>query len=256
MLEDKVEEVCEGVEWANEEVIFFVRMDHAQRPYQLFRHKLGRKEGGKDYCVLFSCAMATNSLNSILEDDEMLHEETDERFFLSIGKTHNQQYIEMSLDSQVCELQLWCDSCMLTLIQITSEVHILPVNDATGKFKVFLVTVQFGVGTLDESLTSSLCVQPRQHEVEYSIEIHENTWFLLTNADGCKNFKLLACPTTEDNLQDTSKWTELIPHRRNVKLNYVREMLSFARSAVSDCVHSGVAVQGSYCHFPEARWAF
>jgi oligopeptidase B len=61
-----------SVEWSNDsEMIFYVTLDDAQRPYKLFRHKIGTDPA----------------------QDVMLFHEMDETFFLFVGKTRDEIYI-------------------------------------------------------------------------------------------------------------------------------------------------------------------
>lgn len=61
-----------GVEWANDnETIFYVTLDEAQRPNKLFRHKLGTDP----------------------KEDVLVFHETDESFFLFVMKTRDNAYI-------------------------------------------------------------------------------------------------------------------------------------------------------------------
>jgi len=61
-----------GVEWANDsETLFYLTMDTAERPFKLFRHKLGADP----------------------EQDALVFQEEDESYFLFIHKTRDNQYI-------------------------------------------------------------------------------------------------------------------------------------------------------------------
>ncbi|MCA0404128.1 MAG: prolyl oligopeptidase family serine peptidase, partial [Proteobacteria bacterium] len=51
---------------------------------------------------------------------------------------------------------------------------------------------------------------------------HQNgSWMIVTNADGAKNFKLMAVPVAEWALDDVTKWRELLAPRADVKLDHV-----------------------------------
>jgi oligopeptidase B len=61
-----------GVEWANNnDTLFYVTLDEAQRPYKLFRHKLGTDP----------------------KEDVLVYHEADETFFLFMMKTRDDAYI-------------------------------------------------------------------------------------------------------------------------------------------------------------------
>lgn len=87
-----------GVAWANDNAtVFFVRVDDAMRPYQLWRHRVGTDPSG----------------------DVLVYEEADERYYLGVGRTKDDRYILCGLDSKV-----------------TSEFRVLPADDPEGDFSV------------------------------------------------------------------------------------------------------------------------
>ena len=136
LLPDEVPNIYYGVEWANDnQTLFYTTLDDTKRPYKLHRHKLG----------------------SDSQEDALVYHETDESFYLHLGKTRSNAYLLMDLESNN-----------------TSEVHYLEADDPTGDFKVF---------------------QPRRREVEYSVEHHSDRFLIVTNADA-KNFKLIEAPVT------------------------------------------------------------
>ena len=134
LLPDEVPNIYYGVEWANDnQTLFYTTLDDTKRPYKLHRHKLG----------------------SDSQEDALVYHETDESFYLHLGKTRSNAYLLMNLESNN-----------------TSEVHYLEADDPTGDFKVF---------------------QPRRREVEYSVEHHSDRFLIVTNVDA-KNFKLIEAP--------------------------------------------------------------
>jgi oligopeptidase B len=87
-----------GVAWANDNAtVFFVRVDEAMRPHQLWRHQVGTDPSG----------------------DVLVYEEPDERYYLGVGRTKDDRYILCGLDSKV-----------------TSEVRVLSANDPGGQFTI------------------------------------------------------------------------------------------------------------------------
>ena len=81
-----------GSAWATDNATFFyTTIDEAHRPYRVWRHRLGTASA----------------------DDVIVYEETDERFFVSIGLSRSQRYIVVSSNSK-----------------ITSEVRVLAVGRA------------------------------------------------------------------------------------------------------------------------------
>ena len=110
-------------------------------------------------------------------DDVLVHEEPDERFYLGVGTTKDDRFILLHLGSKV-----------------TDEVWYLPADTPTGDFTV---------------------IQPREQDVEYGVEHHGDRFFVVTNADGAEDFKLMEAP---DTAPGRANWTEVVPHRPGVKL--------------------------------------
>ena len=117
-------------------------------------------------------------LGTPASDDVLVAQEDDERFFLGIGTTKDERFLVMEMASKV-----------------TSEAWILEADDPAGEFRV---------------------VQPRVQELEYGIEHHGDRFFVVTNADGAENFKLMEAP---DATPGRDHWTEVIAHRPDVKLS-------------------------------------
>jgi oligopeptidase B len=133
-LPDVIEAVSYGSAWAlDHRTFFYVRHDDAHRPYQLWRHRLG-DDPALDVCV---------------------HTETDERFFLSVGRDKDDAYIHLALSSA-----------------ITDEVHVLAADDPTGEFRV---------------------IEPRRQGVEYAASHQVDRFVIITN-DGAENFRIVTAP--------------------------------------------------------------
>ena len=75
---ESVPETGYGLAWSAEgDFVFYVRMDEAQRPHQLWRHRLGADPGG----------------------DDLVFEETDRRFSLGAGSTRDDAFVLIGLHS-------------------------------------------------------------------------------------------------------------------------------------------------------------
>ncbi len=77
---------------------------------------------------------------------------------------------------------------------LSSEYRILEANNPTGNFRIF---------------------QPREKDLEYDIDHYGSDFYVRTNMEGAKNFKLMKTPiskTTKDN------WVDVISHRDDVLL--------------------------------------
>jgi oligopeptidase B len=78
--DEALEDTSYGVAWANDNAtVFYVRVDDAMRPYQVWRHRLGT---GADA-------------------DTLVYEEQDHRFYVGVGRTKDDRYVLLGLDSKV-----------------------------------------------------------------------------------------------------------------------------------------------------------
>jgi oligopeptidase B len=163
---ESLEDTSYGAAWANDNAtVFFVRVDEAMRPYQLWRHGVGTDPAS----------------------DVLIYEEPDDRFYLGVGRTKDDRYILLGLDSKV-----------------TSEVRALAADDPLGEFSI---------------------IEPRRQGVEYSVDhdrgnpiLGRDSRFLIVTNDGAEDFRLMEAP---DGSPDRSHWAELIPARAGVRLDTV-----------------------------------
>jgi oligopeptidase B len=87
-----------GVAWASDNrTVFYTTLDDSQRPWQVWRHRLGTDPAA----------------------DVMVHQEDDDRFFCSVERTRSGGFIVLDLRSAV-----------------TSETRLLPADEAEGTFTV------------------------------------------------------------------------------------------------------------------------
>jgi oligopeptidase B len=88
-LPDAISGVSYGSAWAaDNRTFFYVRPDEAMRPYQIWRHTLGT---GAD-------------------DDVLVHEELDERNFVSVGATRSQRFVIIDSESKMAGESRWIDA--------------------------------------------------------------------------------------------------------------------------------------------------
>lgn len=78
----------------------------------------------------------------------------------------------------------------------TSEIYFLNANTPNAEFHV---------------------IHPRQKGLEYKVAHHTGTFYLVTN-DHARNFKVMTAPATAPGKDN---WTELIPHREDVRIDGV-----------------------------------
>lgn len=128
-----------GVAWSQDDQwLFYVVPDEAMRPWQVWRHRMG----------------------TLQENDQLIFEETDERFFVGLSETRSGQWIAIESSSKT-----------------SSEAWL--INN-----------------TLPES--PAVCVQPRQENVEYQIDHWGDTFVILTNHDARDFQVMLANVDTPD----------------------------------------------------------
>nr|WP_249399741.1 S9 family peptidase [Corynebacterium qintianiae] len=97
LLDDHLTNVFYGAVWAGEEHIFYLRVDDAWRPHQVWRHKLGTEEA----------------------EDVLVYEETDERFNVGIGADRAERFLYIVTGSKT-----------------TSEFRVLELEDPEGRFRL------------------------------------------------------------------------------------------------------------------------
>jgi len=114
------------------------------------------------------------------QEDVLIFSEDDETFGTYVYKSKSRKFLIIG--------------CYSTL---TSEFHILDADDPNGEFKVF---------------------QPRVRGLEYNISHFDDHFYVLTNKDGAKNFKLMKTPQDATGMEN---WEEMIPHRDDVLLEDV-----------------------------------
>ncbi|MEW6602994.1 MAG: oligopeptidase B, partial [Nitrospirota bacterium] len=120
-----------------------------------------------------------HTVGSDPKDDALVYHEEDEAFELGLKKSKSRGYIFLTLESMT-----------------TSEVRYLNADHPAEDFKM---------------------VQPRQHEMEYSVDQHGDKFYILTN-DNAKNFKLMEAPVTDPS---KNNWKEVIPQRDSVKIDNI-----------------------------------
>lgn len=134
---DLVENAGYGVAWDTQGTSFlYTTLDDAWRPYRVYRHVLGTPQA----------------------DDRLLHEETDERFFVGVGRTRSGRFQVIHAGSK-----------------ITDEWQFLDADDLNATPQVVI---------------------PRTEGVQVDLDHGHDTLFFLTNQDGCDDFELRAKPLT------------------------------------------------------------
>lgn len=102
VLKDKIEKMGCGFQWANDSsTCFYTQLDHALRPYQIYRKHVNLSDEEKSP-----------------SPDELLFTDEDERFWVKISKSLSGQYLFLGTESK-----------------ITSEYWFLDANNPMGKFQ-------------------------------------------------------------------------------------------------------------------------
>lgn len=134
----------------------------------------------KDPVSLRSYKIFKHTLGTPSSADKEVFHETDDTYISFVYKTKSKKYIVIG-----------------SYATVSQEYRVLDADKPDGAFKVFT---------------------PRERGLEYSISHFEDKWFVKTNKDGAKNFKLMTTPvnsTSKDN------WKDKIAHRGDVLLEGV-----------------------------------
>ncbi|RUX03775.1 S9 family peptidase, partial [Mesorhizobium sp. M8A.F.Ca.ET.023.01.1.1] len=105
------------------------------------------------------------------ENDRLIYEETDPGFFMNVDGTRNNQWIMIGINDHE-----------------TSEYRLLSASDPFAEPKL---------------------VSARETGLQYELEEGGDIFFILTNADGAKDFKIMTAPASDP---VRANWQELVPH--------------------------------------------
>ncbi len=155
---DEIPGTYYGSAWSRDgSSLFYVTVDDAWRPYRIWRHTLGTP----------------------VEQDALVFEETDQRFFAGVWLTRSERYVVISTSSK-----------------LTSEEWLLDASDPAGEPRV---------------------VAPRRQGVEYSVDHQVSAdgtdRLLILHNDGAENFEIATAT-----LDDPAAWTPLVPYRADTRL--------------------------------------
>ncbi len=113
-----------------------------------------------------------HKLGTSESQDRLIHEEKDPGFFLGVGGSSLDDFIFIDIHDHE-----------------TSEVWLIPANDASAEPKL---------------------VAERQPGVEYSLTEGGDVFYILTNADGAKDFKIMSVPVATP---EKANWKEVVAHK-------------------------------------------
>jgi oligopeptidase B len=117
------------------------------------------------------CRIFRHVIGTPQSEDVLVFEEKDPGFFLGVGQTQSARYI--LIDSHDHE---------------TSEVYLLDAEDPTGAHRL-----------IAERLTAE----------EYSVDHSGDKLYILTNAGGAEDFKIVTAPVASPGREN---WVDLVPH--------------------------------------------
>jgi len=163
-LPDRIENVTDEVVWANDDTtLFFARQDpQTLRSHRVFRHRLGDD----------------------VADDELVFEEGDEAFWVSLVRFRSGRFLAIRSGQT-----------------LSTEYRVLDADRPEGEFRV---------------------VEPRVAGREYELDHLPGeaggTFLVLTN-DGAPEFRLMGAPAGSPG---RASWRELVPGREGVLLEQVQ----------------------------------
>ena len=166
VLKDEISNTTGGSTWANDNKTLFYTL--------------------KDETTLRSEAIYKHQLDTDQKSDELIYEETDDTFGVSVYKTKSKKYLVIASYST-----------------LTTEYQILNADTPNGDFKIF---------------------QPRTRGLEYGISHFEDSFYIVSNADGAQNFKL---SKTSETQTEKKYWKDVIPHRESVLLEDIEIFKDF-----------------------------
>jgi oligopeptidase B len=152
---ETIKDTADGGVWAPDgKALYYTEFDDSHRPYRVRRHVLGTAQ----------------------ESDEIVFEEADPGFFVSVGETLNRQFTVIDVHDHQ-----------------TSESWLIAAEGPDA-----------GVPRL---------VSKRVPEREYDLEARDGLFYLLTNADGAEDYKIVTAPIATP---DAEHWTDFVPHKPGV----------------------------------------
>ena len=127
--------------------------------------------------TLRPCKIMRHQLGTDPKEDVLVYEEKDETFVCYISKTKSRKYLIINSDST-----------------LSSECRVIESHQPEGEFRVF---------------------QERQPDMLYGIDHYREHFYIQTNADEAKNYKIMR---TSVGQTEKKHWEEVVPHREKVML--------------------------------------
>ena len=127
--------------------------------------------------TLRPCKIMRHRLGTDMAEDVEIYCEADETFVCYISKTKSRKYLIINSEST-----------------LSSECRILESNQPENDFRVF---------------------QERQPDMLYGIDHYGGHFYIQTNADGARNYKIMRTPIAQT---EKEHWTEVVAHREHVMI--------------------------------------
>ncbi len=128
--------------WANATTLFYSRVDENHRPSKIYRHTLGTSP----------------------DDDILVYEESDPRFYCGVGKTRSDKFIILSAG-----------------MNDQDELRIIPADNVEAE---------------------PILIQERQDGLEYSLDHQGDRFLIQTNAGGAVDFKIVETPVDKPSMEN------------------------------------------------------
>ncbi|HZU50792.1 MAG TPA: S9 family peptidase, partial [Sphingomicrobium sp.] len=141
----------------------------------------------KDPVTLLSKRVKAHVLGTPSSADRLVYEEKDDSFYTSVGRTSDDKYICIAVESTVSDEQ-----------RCTSAAK-------PARFKV---------------------LAPREREFHYEADHVGSRWIIRTNADGATNYKLVQL-SDANAAKGRSAWRDLVPHKADVFIENFQPMDGF-----------------------------
>lgn len=128
--------------------------------------------------------------------DELVFEESDPGFFLEVEKTESGRFILIYSNDETA----W-------------EIYFLDADNPYGKPKL---------------------IKPRKKGEVYEVSDHDEDFYILTNTDGAKDFKVMKTPIAHPS---KANWQDVVPHYPG---KFIRELLTFKNHLVRLELYKGL----------------
>ena len=142
------------------------------------------------------CRVFLHRLGEPQAKDRLIYEETDSRWFVRIGETQSGVYMTIEVEDHE-----------------TSETRLIDLRKPEAPARI---------------------VEPRTEKLRYDVDHHGESLFILTNADGCDDFKIVEAPLSAP---ARANWRERTPHKAG---RMITGCVAFARHLVRTELENGL----------------